>query len=467
MILPTLRTALVATTLQVGAFLPAAMAQTSNCNDQSRTKQITAGQYNLASKSCATVSFSVGGLTVTTPSTCATGFTMYRGTVYSCGPASTGTHCNANGYKVYITFYSGGDCPNLAGLVGGSYSSWADVPQALQKALNCVPPKAETPNTFDWSASVTSCATVQPPAGVGVVETAVNGDTFVLHQGDFSSVVSAPEHNPFSTAFDAAQSSDPAVLPPLLAAAYQRYSPLAAASVTAEVTISEAYGSAAPHARRAIRIEGVVRADGRFDLVLVEASTVEGQPATLADRLVFDGSVLMSLTEGGETGSVYPTSYTGFDRTFAALCGVVGPIHDWLARPLHMPVFEGASYAFEPGSAPSEQRARRFVPFGSGTMCSEEHLIRTVADVSSIASTALFDAAGNAVDTWTFAEDAVVAPGIVRPKRVHRTVCLDAAPTGRRVDVDLSVLRAQSLDASAAVVPSPAFASDQLWQIWL
>jgi hypothetical protein len=341
------------------------------------------------------------------------------------------------------------------------------VPQALQKALNCVPPKAETPNTFDWSASVTSRATVQQPAGLGVLETAVNGDTFVLHQGAYSSIVPVQSHNPFVTGFDTAQASDPAVLPPVLAAAYQRYAPLAAASVTAEVTIAESDGGAAPHARRSIRLDGVVRADGRFDLVLVEASTVEGQPATLVDRLVFDGSALASLTEGGEAGSVYPTSYVGFERTLRALCGAVVPIHDWLARPVHMPVFAGASYAFEAGDTASEQWVRRLVPFGSGTLCSEEHLIRTVSGSPSVASTRLFDAAGSAVDGWSFADEAVVTQGIVRPMRVRRTVYLDASPTGRRVDVELRMLRAQVLDASAAPIPMAPFSADQLWQVWL
>jgi hypothetical protein len=83
-----------------------ARAQSSTCNNNSRTLQAPAGTTPGGSQSCTSVTFTIqvagSGVTITTPSSCSMGHTVRSDDTFSCGPAATGIHCTAEGYPVNV-----------------------------------------------------------------------------------------------------------------------------------------------------------------------------------------------------------------------------------------------------------------------------------------------------------------------------------------------------------------------------
>ncbi len=433
----------------------------ANCNNTTRQSDITAGAHNSLSANCATISFTVGGTTVTTPSSCIVAYAYYFGTVYKCAGTLTNTNCEPHGYHIPVFNYAGGSCPNVTGLVGGSFNSWADVPLALQKAMNCVPPKATI--TLEWSASTSACPTGTglPPSELGTVMTTEGGEHFLLLQGDPSAQLTHVPRNAFASAFDLAQTGSVQPLPVSMQHVNALYAPISGASVTADVTIQRFAADGTSDDVRTVHLVGVVMRDGRFDITQSESVDVESVRTVLEARIVFDGASLFALPTGTEAASIYPANYALVDRTFALLTAAIRPVYDWVSDPLTIPLFAQASYQTAVVS-PNVNAYRRIVGTGTATTCSEEHVLDESGSQPAPVVTRAYDPLNQVRYDVGYSNPRTLSTGVWRPWLTTQTAYLDATPTGSRVKVTLQISRAA---VQTDFTPAP-FSDQQVWQIW-
>lgn len=436
-----------------------------SCNDTTRQPSILAGHYNQISTNCPQLTFTVAGQSLSTPASCPTGYTVYDQTVYRCEGTANDIDCDPQKVQVTVSVFTGGGCPNIAGLAAGAYTSWADVPMALQIALNCVPPKAPKNPTFDYSAQCRKCTTGTPVPveGIGEAHSGADGLPYTLWLGDPTALVAPEVINPFVTAFDAAQDGTVDGLPAALRLARSAYSPLVGADVSAELFVEHIDAQGISEGRRVSRVSGRVLSDGRFDLTITESFNSDGEFVPVDTRLAYDGKMLYSLVQGAECGNVYARSYTHWDATFARIGRDVRPLYDWVRDPLRVPMFSGAVYTLAIDSSGNSVQ-QRIITLGNHSIVSDDHLLEFDGTRSVPLANRVYDGFGGSCAERFFSDHRVVADGVWRPWSVMDVVHTSLNPLGARVVTTLRVSRATPIAVDNLQLPT--FVADQLWQVW-
>ncbi|MBI5431744.1 MAG: hypothetical protein HZA52_02820 [Planctomycetes bacterium] len=444
-----------------GAF---SQSSTGDCNNTSRTPTVLAGHYNPLTQNCPQLTFSVAGQTLSTPASCLIGYTVYDDTIYKCEGTASGSHCKEQGFLVKVEVYSGGGCPNIVGLATGAYTSWADVPAALQKALNCTPPKTPKTPKNDWSAQCTSCKQgTSENSGVGEVQLGAGGVPHLLIEGSpFGAVAGAPT-NLFETPFDAAEDGNISGLPTVLRVAASNFSPLSGVEILAEIAIEHVgtMGESDGPSRSVVR--GRVMRGGQFDVTVTETGSVEGIEVPVSQRIVFDGRALCSLVERSECGNVYSRDSTNWSQSVARLTYKVRPIFDWVADPLALSLIPGSTRVsnIDEHGLSIEQR---MVHVGQSLLVSEAHGLSFDGEFATPRWNRVYDGVGGICSERTFDDHRVLANGVWRSWVVNDTVHTDPAPSGAHVVTTVRVIRATPLAADA--FSPPQFDEHQVWRVW-
>ena len=446
------------------SFPVAAQTPAANCNNQSRTLQQAAGYTGVSSTTCSQFIFTVGGQTFQTPSSCQQGYAFYHGTVYSCGPASTGTHCKATGFDVDIDLATGGSCPDITGLNPGSWTAWADVPAAITAAMRCKAPTVT--HTFDWSAVVSSCTIQVPIDGEpGVVEVlGASGEVYLRAIGSPEFALSGQLWNPLVGAYELAQDGTLEQLPIDLRTACSTYAPVHGVDVAAQVVI-ENWSSPDAVQIKTYEIVGRVLRSGQFDVTCTFAVEHEGELVPVSRRLRHDGRALYVLPASAEEFSAYDAEYPRRDETFWLVCSMVAPLHEWVSNPIQVPLF--SSSTFDPvadGPDGVKRVARRVASPGGGSV-SEEYAL----DGSSIErhplSRSTFDSMERVRQFSAFANPIMIGEGVRRSGSFTETDQLDGVAGGRRTVVKTTIRRADVLSVGTGLSPLVT-ESDQIWNVW-
>jgi hypothetical protein len=434
----------------------------ATCNHTGKVVSITAGDHNFSTTPCGSFSIVVAGSTIQGPASCIRGGAHYAGTVYVCQGSANLTNCKNQGFKVALSTYSDGGCPDLTGLIpGATFTSWANVPTAVRNGLKCVPPKKK--DTFDWSASTTDCptGTKQRPV-VGQVYQGGSGAFYTVAEGPTSSSTGA--HNPFLTAYDTAQSSSPAVVQGILGSLVIPLHPrFAGATLTGVVTIEHASDGEA--VERTVSVEGSMLSNGRFDISTTYGIVQEGRAVSHGKWITFDGNALASTADGSENGNLWPAPGAGFAARVANEASEIAPLYQWVRDPFDIPWFDSVSYEETTDGATTFVRSHLSADLGGGV--DREYEIDISGPVVHPIAARVYDLTGALREETLFKDYRAVAPGKWRPFHMTRTIWLAPASNQDHVTVTLSLSAAKLLDEAAqAAVPKPC-ADSHLWFVWL
>lgn len=436
----------------------------SPCNNQTRTLQQVAGYVGLATTTCSQLTITVAGQAYSTPPTCTLGYAYYRGSVYTCGPVSTGTHCNSNGFKVTIDLATGGGCPSLAGLNPGSWTSWSQVPAAIVAALRCVSPSVT--QTFDWSASVSPCVPTAPVEGSSdpVSCTGGSGETFLRCTGDPFHLLSGNEWKPLSHAYDVAQTGSPDELPLPLREAHAAYGPIHGADLQARIEM-EVWNGAVRESATGYDITGRVLSDGRFDVVCSTGVHKDGIEHILIHRLRQDHSAFFMLPQDGGECVVVDAGYLRRDSVFMAACRPVAALLDWVARPQAIAFFSDAVYTPPQTAENGTRTLSRLVPYAGESAVSETYTLVAGSGHARVVEHRTMDLMGRVRQQTHWSEPMQVTAGVWRARRTTLTDRHEGTEDGRRTVVRSSISRAQILGPGTELPmlgPDP----ERIWLVW-
>lgn len=232
--------------------------------------------------------------------------------------------------------------------VGGSFSRWADVPEAISAALTCKAP-TQTPTKGD-------SGNESGTQGLGEQHLSADGTPYLLVQGTPLAPDVAPIH-PFLEPHEEGEDGDPGSLAGLTGQVVRSYEAWEGMDFSAEVAVESRAPGSEPH-RTSSLLEGRVIADGRFDVRATTPVEVEGEPGVLQERWVFDGRQLLADVADQEVANAYSTTFFRFDRAFDTTCwGLLG-VYDWLTDPLEFPLYETVAFE-EVETEPGRVLARR------------------------------------------------------------------------------------------------------------
>lgn len=434
----------------------------ATCNHTGRQVAVAAGDHNFTSAQCAAFSVSVAGVTLSGPAQCTHGGAHYAGTVYTCQGTANLIHCTTNGFKVGVTTYSDGGCPDLIGLIpGASFASWAKVPSSVRAALKCVPPKKK--QTFDWSASAANCATgAKQSPSVGQLNQGAGGAYYIVAQGPAYGIYG--NANPFLTGYEVAQAGSPAVVQGALGSLIvPLHGRLLGLALNATVTIEHILGGEAES--HTLTVAGAVLANGRFDLHSSCSVVAEGKPFAYGRAITFDGNALTSVWDNAENGNMWDASETNFSARVVREVAEVVPLHAWVWDPLGIPWFSDVEYA-EASQGSTLWVRQNFAPSHGGGI-DKEYQIDTSGPVPHPVATRIFDCMGGLREETTYGDFKAIIPGTWRPFKTVKTIYLAPGTNQDRIVVTLNVAKATVLteDEQAAV---PATCADsQVWFHWL
>ncbi len=447
------------------------------CNDLSRTLQQPAGvSGQVVITDCAQITVSVGGSSYSTPPTCVVAYSQYCDSVYTCGPAAEGIHCDPRGYKAAIKNYRNGRCPDIAGLANGMFwEEWADVPANLvaiiQAMSSCVLP--EVSETFDWSASTTACSqgeVVEPGVqgdASGVRRTSGSGDPRALVEG-------CPFRNPFETPYGVAMRAGGGVAEPLLQEVETHHPPLhgAALSVALEVRHYEAGSLEARHVS-ALLYDGRIAASGTFDLV--RTSILYGEETLLGrERQLFDGIFLAFATLGAPEGRVLGPRHQEESPVWSVeILPYLQPLHRWLENPFDLSRFASHRYSVAPQGAGGERiLLEKSVQAGPRAYVDRRLLLERPsrsggAGPRCVRESWILDASGEVREKSSFGDFREVAPGVWRPFRIEHTVFLGVRPRGARIEWRFRIDSAMPLTREQAEqIPHATLDGPDAWLVW-
>ncbi|MCU0864951.1 MAG: hypothetical protein MUC36_14265 [Planctomycetes bacterium] len=434
----------------------------ATCNHTGRKVQIEAGDRNFSNAPCGNFSIVVAGSNIQGPANCLRGGAHYAGTVYACEGIANLTNCKNQGFKVAIETYSNGGCPDLTGLIpGASFASWMEVPAAVRKGLQCIPPKKK--DTFDWSASTTDCptGTKQRPA-VGTVRQGGSGAFYTVAEG--SVYPSHGSRNPFLTPYDSAQSSSPAVVSGLLGSLVIPLHPRFAGAVLGGVVTTEHVIDGVSF-ERSVSVEGSVLSNGRFDLNTSYGIVQEGRAVSHGKWLTFDGNAMGSTADGSENGNLWPATGVDFALRFSQQASDVIPLYQWVRDPFEIPWTDSVSYVEATDATTAVISSRMSVALGGGL--DKEYEIDLSGPVVHPIAMRVYDLTGAVREETRFKDYRAVSPGKWRPFQVTRTTWLAPARNQDRVTVTLSLTAAKLIDEAAQVAVPKGCADSHLWFVWL
>lgn len=429
-----------------------------DCPDRTRSLDLAAGTHNPGSVNCSpSVTITVGVLTVSSPTSCPTGYAEYLGTLYKCDVVTPLWKCGPQ-FKVPIHIYYGGKCPSInLSISGMSWSDWADVPAAIVQQFKCIEPKKR--ETFDWSpGKPVPCA--GGDAGLGFVQgeliQAEDGTSYLLRRGEPELPGLQIVDNPFLTAYQQAQNGLLNGLPDLLWQAILTQGEVSSAKLSGEVTVRRIpAGSNAADYQDSIQFTGTITSSGKFDLASYSVAKIEDRPIVHTQRHTFDGLTYRQASAGVEFGNVYPVNYVNFDSSLRYVRILVDPLMQWMRDPAEIPRFgqvAGVDYTTEVETA----EVHRLVE-GHGTDI-EYHFDRS-ASLPTISSVKYLKADGVAC-VKIECEKMTTIGGVRRPLIVRTTRVL---ADGEQIETTLSINEVSSVNN---VTPATGWRQTMDWQVW-
>ena len=437
------------------------------CNNLTRTLAIAAGTTPAVTQNCPQITVSVAGSSFSTPASCIVAYTHYLESVWTCGPAATGLHCNAQGSQATHKNYTGGACPSVAGLTSGmSWGSWADVPANLvaiiQGMSSCVPPTESS--EWDYSASVSNCKTV---TGSGNLTSGGSGSGWFGHPGEL--ILDIERYNPFATQYEAAAERGAHSPQAQLRAVSDAFAAVGAAQVEVEVTVE--HFDAGVDTPRNVNFSihrGVVTDSGLFDITRTSTSTNAGERAIFDTRRVFDGELLREQTLTSGEGNAYSKAYADANRLWQMeVLPELRPLYTWIRNPYQIARFADQTFVEAPHGEATLVQLIQSGP--SGRFVGKEYVVAPDArDVPVVTSTRILDEFGRPCETSSFSDFREIAPNVWRPFDVDSQILLDREPHGARVRIHLRFRQAQPMapqEATAAVLGAE-FSNTVEWNVW-
>jgi hypothetical protein len=350
--------------------------------------------------------------------------------------------------------------PNIAGLVNGaSYSSWAEVPSAVQAALNCVPPKHQS--HWEQSANVTACATGKSALfDVGSSGTNAAGETFIVAPSTVQSLVAGPTLNPFSTPFESAQTGGYMMLPDPLRGGIESSGSIEAVRVVADLTVEHFDENGVSEFQSEKRVSGLLLGDGRLDMSATSA--VDGR--VLEERLIYTGNALLHVPAGAPTANAFSSSYAKFGAVTEVIAYEIKSLYGWLVDPYEVVTFPESTYAVLSATSGGTATVARTLVRSSGTLVAEAFTVEPGLFPPRVVSASQYDESGFPRVVLSFANHRDIGSGTWRPFTVSKTIYLDGALSQRRMVTTVTVRRATV--ATAAEFQVPTFHEDSIFLLW-
>jgi len=452
---------------------PELLSQSSgsdDCNETTRRLDQPAGYTGESNDTCTVITFSVAGQELHTKDKCWRGGAHYNTSLYRCEGTLVGWKCDPKGNEVLVRTWEGGSCPTLPDISELGELSWdtfKKVPDLLAKALKCVPPKEDS--SKDPSAKVEECEDGEEPETIsGEVRLGGSGHFHTMWNGNPSGLLGngLPWWNPFLSPYDSAQTADPYSLQGIMRSVAIHHDVPPGFSLSADVTISHIPAAATdPDHVSVANLVGRLSANGQFDLVQTQPAVGDGGvPATVTQRVTFDGSLVQQLVSGSEAGNVIQSTYPS-DLLRLAYLTYIEPVYWWATDPLTLPLFDGIVFAENPGALPDLVEVTREHPGQSGSFPGTRWVVSTAEAVPHPYLFQILDPAGAVWHDATY-ESYVVRGGFWRPRVIKSTSYLDGTPDGRRVVTEVQILSGEVLSvAEAAQIPGQ-WDEDILWQVW-
>ena len=440
-----------------------------SCNDLTRTLQQPAGvSGTVVTTQCATLSVSVAGVTFSTPTQCNVAWTQYCASVYSCGPAATGIHCNARGYKATIKNYRDGACPTTDGLTSGdSWRSWEEVPAALVEIIQglstCVPPMKD--ETFDWSASTVNCPSTPLVADESPLMDRIQVPNRRLVE-DPRDVLPEKLLNPFQTEYQKAMKGGGGTSDPLLLEVESNFEPVNGVHLDTHLTIRHfRRGETAPSHEERYRYEGSIDVEGNFLFEETSTAIKDGKAFALHHRRGYAEGILVYSAEGAPVHQAYAKSHQESTSVWTSeLLPHLSTLYHWLDNPFRISRFASHEYR-------SERRGNSIVlgKLERPGFIGKNITIERDGSLPRVTSTEVLDGAGRVRSSTRFGEFRRVGPGILRPFAIEHTLYLDAAEEGRRVVLSFEITSARMLtDKEVDDLPRRIFepVEERPWEVW-
>lgn len=417
-----------------------------NCNNQARSVEISAGWHNVLNGPCTSVTITAGPVTVQTPSECPMGGAFYDGTIYKCGPPSTGNHCIAQGYKVNLSTYDTGgvsNCPPLPTTT--SFESWEAAVGIIEAWLAC-PKMPLLSKTYDWSAKVKKCPGVSESGSLPVEYVSLDHDSYSVWHENPAAQLPAPTTDPFSP-LGPGPYLDPALMAAPVRDLRASQDGLIAVRLAAEYQVDFHDPAGVPTETDVYSLSGVVAADGRFFLdVTVAGLGPAGEPEPIRDQGSFDGASFSWTTTDGENANVWPSTSDRRDGMLRMLAPFAAILVEWVGDPTLLPALPASSYAItEDPVSQTLEIERRHVSWGQ-LLATTTHAVDASGPVPTISQVTVFASGGSNVRTRQFLDYGAVGAAL-KPRQIIDT-WQQPSPAHGLVTATLRISRAVPLDAS-------------------
>jgi hypothetical protein len=453
----------------LACFAPRVGAQ---CNNTGRQVQVKAGGTGQLFSTCTSVTFSVAGQSMSTPSQCESGNAYYHGTVYACQGQVNCANCKNEGYPVTVDRFTGGGCPDTSELmqfIGGSWSDWSTVPEALKKALSCTKPTNNP--TFDWSASVSDC----PDCGHGEDPENVSGEAYVGGDGslyiywddllgEYPTAAGDPR-NLFLSLPELAEVADPVQVGGYFQRAAEDSGLLTGASIGASVSIRHFDDAGLVASRVDYDLQGKFTDNGRFDVIVswvVDKEDGVG-PISFSRRETFDGRVLSSVDAQAEVGNA-------FERTAANMIGLLEPVRpafEWVHDPYSLPMHQGIELSFVVGDR-GELIQRRSHEGTAGEYIGSEYEYAELDGAVRPIRTSTYLPDGSLFEERRFEDFRKIrgTSNCVRPSVITHVYYTGGFESQKRSEVILRVRSSRELSAGESEAVPAQYSDRQPWLIW-
>jgi hypothetical protein len=433
------------------------------CNNQARTADIVAGWHNVLSGPCTSITITAGPVTVQTPMQCPMGGAYYNGTVYKCGPASTGNNCFADGFKVNFTTYGTGgasNCPPPPTTT--SFESWEAAAGLISQWINC-PAMPVVDTSYDWSAKVRKRPGVQESIAPSPQTVTTPDDAYVIWYADPASSLSGPANDPFRP-LGPGPEVDPASVPALVRDVLAAQAGPPAARINAEFQLDFHDAAGQVTLSNVYTLSGTVARDGRFSLEsALPGLAPSGETVPIRSVHSFDGASFATGTADGECINVYASTSVQRDRMLQLAAPFAELLVAWISDPSLLPALSFAHYQI--GTDPETGdfvATRAHVSYGSLLATTSHHIDATGA-APVVSSVSITTPSGALIRTRALSNHEAVGSSW-KPALIVET-WFDLTTGQPRFTSTLRISRAAPLTASEADALSPSAPIGNVWLV--
>ncbi len=334
--------------------------------------------------------------------------------------------------------------PDLSG-IRVVFGMFKEIPEAVFKALTCVPPKKES--------------TAEPSPGLSVCA----GTSSVAATSDLQGT-----YNFFLSDYDRAQTGTPAQLGGILGDIAETQVGLQGVLLTATVEVAHwDAGASEPTSIAFERITGSITADGRFDCTRAIDGTRQGDPVQIVHRTTYDGLHLRDHSAKGEAGNIYKIDEKTGQWITDLYASSIAHLYTWVYDPYLLPLFSDGVVLEEETGPQGQATIRRLHPLVSGgTFVGTEYEVALRDSGALPTRKANLDVSRSVWEEHLFSNFFELRTDDWRPGKIVYTRFLDGAPGGRRITVTTTIVRATTLSAEQAeAVPRP-FDEGLSWHVW-